>query len=987
LENKHFFEDGLLISPDLNPSYALFCEESNSRLLLLEHIQEARERHSLAILTPEQITTLEPLWLLSDYLHQQCVRFPHWLDDLLVLKALPEKPCQEALIAGEGFFSCEAQACPKEESETLDEAAFLKRLRLYRHWWMVRLIALDIQQRLSLTALTYRLSCLADACVNASLKWTEQHYLSLYGQALDSKGLPQSMIVIGMGKLGGYELNLSSDIDLIFAFREHGDTQGGKKSLSHQEYFTKLGQKLIQHLDQVTANGFVFRVDMRLRPFGQSGALVLNMDSLENYYQDQGRDWERYAMIKARVMSGSELDIREFEALRKPFVYRKYLDFGAIGALRDLKQMIAKEVRRKGIEHNIKLGEGGIREVEFIAQALQILHGGRDQGLQTPSLLKVLPYLAQQDYLSVDEVETLQDAYLLLRRTEHALQAVNDEQTQLLPKDDTARLRIALLVGFPSWQALDERLWEMRKKVHACFVALIDDGEESSKEVKHQETWRLLIKHSEDREAILDAIEQIAWQDQEVVITRITQLLSSRTVVFMQPIGHERLAVFLAAFMSQLSDEVNPDLVLERVFPILEAVLRRTAYLVLLCENQTALTHLIRLCRESVWFTQEISTTPALLDELLDANTLFSPPDKTMLVEELQQVLLRLPEEDEEAQMDALRRFRRSIILRIAACDITEILPVMKVSDHLTWLAEVLLEQVLQQSWYGLTKKHGFPVSQGEAAHSPQLAIIGYGKSGGWELGYDSDLDLVFIHGAQSTGSTNGERSVDNLTFYTRLGQRLIHMITSFTAAGRLYEVDMRLRPSGNSGLLVSTLDAFREYQQKEAWVWEHQALTRSRGLAGDATLLGQFEDCRKAVIASSRDRKELKSEVIKMREKMRAHLDTGGKEKGFDLKQGAGGIIDIEFMVQYLVLAWSNKHPELMRFSDNIRQLEAAISVGLLDADKAEKMIDTYKLYRARTHRLTLQQQGRVVQDDTFVSNQSLMSQYWDAFVTDDTI
>ncbi|MEP3351219.1 MAG: bifunctional [glutamate--ammonia ligase]-adenylyl-L-tyrosine phosphorylase/[glutamate--ammonia-ligase] adenylyltransferase [Marinomonas sp.] len=975
-----------MITPDLNSSYAFFHEQSDSQLLL-EHIQDARERARLAPLDQEQIKALEPLWLLSDYVHQQCVRFPHWLDDLLVLETLPESPSQAALMAGEVFFALEPEACPEGESDQFDEASLLKRLRLYRHWWMVRLIALDIQQRLPLAELTRRLSGLADACVNASLAWTEQNYLSLYGRALDSNGLPQSLIVIGMGKLGGHELNLSSDIDLIFAFREHGDTQGGKKSLSHQEYFTKLGQKLIQHLDQVTADGFVFRVDMRLRPFGQSGALVLNMDSLENYYQDQGRDWERYAMIKARVMSGSELDIREFEALRKPFVYRKYLDFGAIGALRDLKQMIAKEVRRKGIEHNIKLGEGGIREVEFIAQALQILHGGRDQGLQTPSLLKVLPYLAQQDYLSAEEVNMLQEAYVLLRRTEHALQAVNDEQTQLLPDSDKARLRIALMVGYPSWQALDERLWEVRKKVHACFVDLIDDGEDSTEEVKHQETWRLLIKHPEDSEAILDAIEHIVWQDKDAVVKRIAQLLGSRTVVFMQPIGHERLAVFLASFMFQLANEDKPDLVLERVFPILEAVLRRTAYLVLLCENQTAMTHLIRLCRESVWFTEAISTTPALLDELLDANTLFSPPDKAMLVEELQQILLRLPEDDEEAQMDAMRRFRRSIILRIAACDITDILPIMKVSDHLTWLAEVLLEQVLQQSWYSMTKKYGYPVSRGEVSHAPQLAIIGYGKSGGWELGYDSDLDLVFIHGAESTGSTNGERSVDNLTFYTRLGQRLIHMITSFTAAGRLYEVDMRLRPSGNSGLLVSTLDAFREYQQKEAWVWEHQALTRARGLAGESSLLAQFEACRKEVISTVRDKQELKAEVIKMREKMRTHLDTGGKDKGFDLKQGAGGIIDIEFMVQYLVLAWSHKYPELMRFSDNVRQLEAASQAGLLDSDKAEKMIDTYTLYRARAHRLNLQQQGRVIQDDTLVQRQTLMSQYWGAFVTDESI
>lgn len=973
--------------PSDNPSYDVYCESIENRALLLEQLQEARTRCRLDALDQVQIARLEPLWLLSDYLHTMFMRHPAWLDDVLSLSSLSLPPTIDALMAGEDFF---LQESPIEETGQLfdlDEPQFLQRLRLYRQWWMVRLIALDLQQKIDLPVLTAHLSKLADVCVNASLLWSQQKYASLYGQALDSAGDVQSMIVIGMGKLGGNELNLSSDIDLIFAFREHGDTQGGKKSLSHQEYFTKLGQKLIQHLDQVTADGFVFRVDMRLRPFGQSGALVLNLDSLENYYQDQGRDWERYAMIKARVMAGSEQDVIAFEALRKPFVYRKYLDFGAIGALRDLKRMIAKEVRRKGIEHNIKLGQGGIREVEFIAQALQILHGGRDQGLQIPALLEVLPYLAQQEYLSQQETTQLQQAYLLLRRTEHALQAIKDEQTQLLPEDDLARLRLAIMVGFQSWQALNDALWSARHQVHDYFVDLIEDDEETDQGKEQQETWRILLKVPGDEDAIRDAIADISWQQEELVVQRISQLLSSRTLVFMQPIGQERLALFLAAFMSRLEEEANPDLVLERVFPILEAVLRRTAYLVLLCENQTALTHLIRLCRESAWFTEAISTTPALLDELLDANTLFSPPDKAMLEDELKQILLRLPEDDEEAQMDAMRRFRRSIILRIAACDITGILPVMKVSDHLTWLAEVLLEQVLKQSWFYLTKKHGYPVSYGEAFHEPQLAIIGYGKSGGWELGYDSDLDLVFIHDAQGNGSTDGTRSIDNLTFYTRLGQRLIHMITSFTAAGRLYEVDMRLRPSGNSGLLVSSLEAFKDYQQKEAWVWEHQALTRARGLAGDPALLNRFEECRKGIIATVRDRSVLRAEVIKMREKMRSHLDTGSKEKGFDLKQGAGGIIDIEFMVQYFVLAWSCQHPELMTYSDNVRQLEALSELGLLPAEKVAGMIETYTLFRARTHRQALQKQGRVVQAEDLQKNQSLINELWESFVRNELL
>ncbi|GAB3489251.1 bifunctional [glutamate--ammonia ligase]-adenylyl-L-tyrosine phosphorylase/[glutamate--ammonia-ligase] adenylyltransferase [Marinomonas epiphytica] len=963
-------------------AYATF-RNAHSVELLLEHIQDARDRKQLDRLTGTQVTNSEPFWLLSDYLHSQIVKNPHWLEELEVLKDLPQEPSVAALMAGEAFFAKEHSELTQNIDFTIDEVELMKRLRSYRQWWMTRLIILDYQQTITLSQFTCYLSKLADVCVEASVRWSEAKYLALYGQAFDEGGEPLSLIVIGMGKLGGFELNLSSDIDLIFAFRQHGDTQGGKKSISHQEYFTKIGQKLIQHLDQITADGFVFRVDMRLRPFGQSGALVLSLDSLENYYQDQGRDWERYAMIKARVMLGSELDHQEFEGLRRPFVYRRYLDFGAIGALRDLKKMIAKEVRRKGIEHNIKLGEGGIREVEFIVQALQILHGGRDKGLQNASLLGLLPYLAQQEYLSSQQVAELNQAYLLLRRTEHALQSIKDEQTQLLPEDSIERARLAAIVGFNSWQELDEALWRVRKQVHQHFIELIDDGEEVDTEYD-AETWRILLKKPEDISSILEAIERVDWISPDNIAQQIQGLLSSKTVAFMQAVGQERLAIFLAMLISKLEGEEQPDVIFERVLPILEAVLRRTAYLVLLCENPTAITHLVTLCRESVWFSQAISTTPALLDELLDAHSLFSPPDKAMLADELEQWLMRLPQDDEEAQMDAMRRFKRSITLRIAACDITGVLPVMKVSDHLTWLAEVLLEKVLQQSWFYLTQKHGFPVDQEEAHLTAQLSVVGYGKSGGWELGYDSDLDLVFLYEAQATGYTNGERSIDNQTFYTRLGQRLIHMLTSFTGAGRLYEVDMRLRPSGNSGLLVTSFDSFKEYQLKEAWVWEHQALTRARGLAGNSSLLKKFEACRKDIISQPRDVKDLKEEVIKMREKMRKHLDTGGKDKGFDLKQGAGGIIDIEFMVQFLVLAWSGKCPELMTYSDNVRQLEAAAKQDIVKPEIVAQLIDTYTFYRSRIHRLTLQQQGRVTQAEDLAAAQQLVSKLWQDFVDD---
>ena len=950
-------------------------------LLRAVELQAQRDNHSLPALSAAVWAEIGALIELSDFLYSQLLRHPDWIDALMSLtleEFLAHPPKVSDILPSQDGSS-------QDEPLQMTEAALMSRLREYRQFCLVRLIFLDLRQVIALEALTQYLSQLADVCVNASLIWLDAHYLALYGRAYDQAGNTQSLMVIGMGKLGGGELNLSSDIDLIFAFREHGDTQGGKKSLSHQEYFTKIGQKLIQHLDAVTHDGFVFRVDMRLRPYGQSGALVLNLDSLENYYQDQGRDWERYAMIKARIMVGTAQDREAFEQLRRPFVYRKYLDFSAITALRDLKRMIAKEVQRKGIEHNIKLGEGGIREIEFIVQALQILHGGRDVPLQTPSLYRALPYLREQDYLPEQQATDLWQAYNLLRKVEHALQAVRDEQTQLLPIDEVERARLAAMLGFANWGDLDQELWRQRNLVHDYFIELIEDDAEETLQAPHLESWRLLFKASIDEESIEELIANVPWQQPEDIVRALTQFVGSKGVVFMQPIGQERLANFFANFMLKLVDENNPDLVLQRVISILEAILRRTAYLVLLCENPTAITHLIRLCRESAWFAEAISTTPMLLDELLDADTLFSPPNKESMEIELRQTLLRLPEEDEEAHMDALRRFRRSLILRIAACDITDILPLMKVSDHLTWLAEVLLDSVTQQAWHYLTQRHGYPTdASNQPVLKPQLVIVGYGKSGGIELGYDSDLDLVFLHNAERNQSTSGDRSIDNLTFYTRLGQRIIHLLTSYTGSGRLYEVDMRLRPSGNSGQLVASLESFADYQQKEAWVWEHQALTRARALSGEAELIDAFNQCRNRILSQHRDPHTLKDEVVKMREKMREHLDTANQETNFDIKQSRGGIIDIEFMVQYLVLAWSEQHPSLMLYSDNIRQIEAATEVGLLTSGVAERLIDSYKLYRAHTHRLTLQKQGRVVPKEALIANQKWVTQVWQALAAE---
>jgi len=992
----------MAILPAQNPSLSLFVSTRCSERIDSSYQQILASRERLGL--PSQGFEIDshfgyliaPLFELSDYLCSQIQSSPQWLDEWPNLIVHDGDKNSVTVKRKELLAISPKNAIPSELTDPLDELSFISALRHFRNQWMCRLIYLNLLQSIDLKDLTCLLSELADVCTQTSLSWLERHYDDLYGQALDSDGQPQSMIVIGMGKLGGGELNLSSDIDLIFAFREHGETTGGKKSITHQEYFTKLGQKLIQHLDRITAEGFVFRVDMRLRPYGQSGALVSNIDSLENYYQSQGRDWERYAMIKARVMIGNSKDIEAFETLRRPFVYRKYLDFSAITALRSLKRMITKEVQRKGIEHNVKLGQGGIREIEFIVQALQILHGGRDTGLQTQSLYQVLPYLQKQNYLPKEQVDELWLAYVFLRRTEHALQAIKDEQTHLLPQSEQEQQRLAIILGYQYWSDLNKDLIHHRNQVNKHFVELIDDNSDEEESVSDRESWHLLISHGSTllskkeidgttelkKEEIESLIDHVSWQDKDNIVQKINLFLNLKNVTYMQPIGQERLSTFFAGMMNALEDEPEPDIILQRTLPILEAVLRRTSYLVLLVENPTALTHLIRLNRESVWFSDMIANMPLLLDELLDAKSLFSPPDKDCMEDELRQILLRLPENDDESHMDALRRFRHSIILRIAACEITNILPLMEVSDHLTWLVEVLLDQVLQRAWIYLTGRHGFPVHDGEIITLPEMVLVGYGKSGGLELSYDSDLDLVFLHNSDSKAYTNGDRSIDNLTFYTRLGQRIIHMLTSFTSCGRLYEVDMRLRPSGKSGLLVTSFAAFKEYQQQEAWTWEHQALTRARVLSGNAALSVEFKQVRQDILATARDKGVLKDEVISMREKMRSHLDTAKSNSDFDLKQGAGGIIDIEFMVQYLVLAWSYKYPQLSYYSDNIRQIEVAVEVGVLEAQMASTIINAYKAYRSQSHRLALQKQTRVIAKETLQTHQNQITDLWLCFI-----
>ncbi len=901
----------------------------------------------------------------SDFVCEQALRDPAALQ-----AALEGGQLQRSLAPGE--MRRELQSAL---AECADEDALARVLRRFRNRHQLRIVWRDLNRLCDLQETCRDLSEMADACIDLAYHWLYPQLCAQHGTPIGRRsGQPQHMVILGMGKLGAHELNLSSDIDLIFGYPEGGETEGVRRTLDNQEFFTRLGQKLIRALDAITVDGFVFRTDMRLRPYGSSGALVLSFSALEQYYQDQGRDWERYAMIKARVVGGDQQAGRELLEMLRPFVYRRYLDFSAIEALRAMKQLIQQEVRRKGMAANIKLGAGGIREVEFIAQAFQLIHGGRDLSLQQRALLKVLATLAEQGYLPPPAVDELREGYCFLRYLEHALQAVGDRQTQMLPDDALERERVAFSMGFAGWEALLERLdyWRGRIDWHFRQVIADPDEDEGAGEPVGSD-WLPLWEEALADEAACRQLEEAGFREPVAAWKRLHDLRHGPQVRAMQRLGRERLDAFVPRLLAQTVEHEQPDLVLERVLPLVERVARRSAYLVLLSENPGALQRLIQLCAASPWIAEQIARYPLLLDELLNEGRLYSPPQAPELAAELQERLVRIPEDDLEQQMEALRNFKLAHGLRVAASEIVGSLPLMKVSDYLTWLAEAILAQVLALAWRQTVEKYGAPARADGSRCELDFIVVGYGKVGGIELGHGSDLDLVFIHDADPDAETDGAKPIDGAQFFTRLGQRIIHLLTTQTTSGTLYEVDMRLRPSGAAGLLVSSLGAFARYQQAEAWTWEHQALVRARVLVGCPRVAAAFEQVRAEVLGQSRDLDALRREVSEMRGKMRDNLGTRETAAGtagnafapgqsFDLKQDAGGIVDIEFMVQYAALAWSHQHPQLLRYTDNIRILDGLGEAGLLPQRDVSLLQEAYKAFRALAHRQALQKQpGKV--------------------------
>jgi glutamate-ammonia-ligase adenylyltransferase len=826
-----------------------------------------------------------------------------------------------------------------EFSDHLDDEATLSRaVRQLRQRVMVKLILRDINGLADLNEVMHTMTTLAEVVTQQAQTCLMNLLVAQYGTPIGaSSQTPQELLIIGMGKLGGGELNASSDIDLIFIYPEDGATNGAR-SIDNHNFFSRLGKRLINVINDVTGDGYVFRVDMRLRPYGDSGPLVMSFAALEEYLISQGREWERYAWIKARVISPVDHPATaELMKMTQPFVFRKYMDFGAIDSMRGLHRQIRQEVQRRDRINNIKLGAGGIREIEFTAQVFQLIRGGGDARLRICPTMAVLQVLAQQQLLSSEVVAQLTDAYIFLRNLEHRLQYLDDQQTQDIPDSADEQARLALGMNYADYAALLAQLDIHRAVVSAQFGQIF-----GAQEAVQPDLWHDDITESE----LTAGLAARGYHAAPDSAQRLLQLRHGTRYRQLPEPSRLRLAKLIPQFITLSATHDDPDATLSRLLTLLEAISRRASYLAFLAEYPQALKRLVKLVAASNWAAGYLTQHPALFDELLDARELYLPPDWAKLDTEMTSRLDQHAN-DQERQMDVLRHLQQEQIFHLLAMDLQGLLPLETLSDHLSDLADLILRHTLRLSWLTIRRRH---------CDMPRFAIIAYGKLGGKELGYASDLDLIFLY---------DDDHPDAQENYARLAQRINVYLGSYTTAGRLYETDLRLRPNGESGLLVSTVAAFADYQQHQAWVWEHQALTRARFSAGDAEIGAAFETVRRQVLCQARDQTTLRQEIITMRQKM--HDGHPNHSALFDIKHDHGGMVDIEFMVQYLVLAHAQQYPQLAEDIGNLALLKLSGRLNLIPPDLAEANRQLYRTLRQTQHRLRLNRDGhcRVARDE----------------------
>ena len=892
----------------------------------------------------EKHQEIQWLWEQSTFCANLSQKYPLWIEDVICQSDHDKK-----ILLTIGAIESEDQV--------------KKELREYRNKSLLQICWKDLILQEEIYLLLDAISLLADECVQAAADWMRVQLNKKFGEPCDEHGNVVHLVVIAMGKLGGKELNFSSDIDVMFCYSDSGNTNG-KVSISNQEFFTQLAQGIIRLLSDVTADGFVYRVDCRLRPFGDSGPLVVNFNHIEDYLQTHGREWERYAFIKARVIVGEEEDQAMFKSIVTSFVYRKYIDFGVINTLREMKDLIMQKMASKGNANNIKLGFGGIREIEFIVQFFQLVHGGQNVNLQSQSIKNGFEQIARYGYLSEQNVALLEQAYIFLRRLENRLQMRNDEQTHVLPESATLLDTLANSMHFESSDTFLKSLKEHKNAVSSVFSLIHSDEQKGGTDNKYDEIWKSLTSLDENDSS--ENIDIPGFKEFAHVRKKLMLLVNSSSYRNQGKEGRQRLKNFIPCFLHQLSQVDSPALVIDRLFLLLQNILRRSAYLVLLYENQDALKQLIDVTSSSPWIASHISSYPLLLDELVinDDKEYFLV--KEQLEKQFTDEVITHNNLDYEQTLERVRLFKHARELRVACADVQHKISIMKVSDQLSWTAEVVIEGCLNYL------EHSFDQSMKD-----NLAVIGFGKLGGIELSYGSDLDLVYIAENQSDSRYPEESGVPYVVKISKFAQRLTQMLTLQTVSGKLYDVDNRLRPDGESGSIVPPFDFVLNYYQSRAWMWELQALVRARCVAGSDTLREKFNGMREKVICQPRDEQKLAAEVSEMRAKMLKTKQSKSSDV-FHLKNDKGGITDIEFMVQYAVLAHASKDHALCEYSDNIRLLERLAGGGYLSSSVANELTDIYCRFRNVMHRMALQSQAAEVSNNEYLDERKIVRECW---------
>ena len=904
---------------------------------------------------------LKQVWACSDFISNACISNPMLLVDLLASGDLDRKYSAEQY----------ADLISRQIGSCADETQLHERLRQVRQREMIRMAWRDLAGLADLDETMGGVSVLAEQAISSSLahhsKWQSQRY----GNPMGSKGETASMVVLGLGKLGGGELNYSSDVDLLFAYDHPGETRkaDGKVGLDNQSYFIKLGQKIITALDQVTSLGFVFRTDMRLRPNGDSGPLVLSFPALEHYYQTHGRNWERYALIKARQVAGTQTSGNELLSLFKPFIYRKYLDFGAFDSIREMKSMIERELKQSGYSQNIKLGWGGIREVEFLVQSHQLIRGGRETALQTQSLYTAMAGLNRLGVIDDDAMGKLMQGYQFLRNTEHRLQMVADRQTQMLPDDEFAQLRLAWSMGFENWQQYIQQLEVHRSNIQHQFRMILDEGENTRGRVtvstgaqnRLVDLWQGRL----DDEQSERVLKENGFASSDAIPHLLKGFRQGRLYQAFSGVERDRIDRLIPLALCEVVNHGDGERAMAAFISVIESIGRRSVYLSLLIENPIALKQLLHLCAASSWVSRHIGQHPVILDELLHPIVDIRHRTREDINRELEYRLGQFESEDEEGRMNALREFQHAQVLRIAAADVSGVLTVDDIHQALTLLAEVLLNRVFDDALEFVRRKLGPCPCEG--------GVIAYGKFASGELGYHSDLDVVVCYEPSQDDVSNSEAE----NFYSRVGRRLIHLITSRTPAGLLYEIDMRLRPSGRSGTLVASLSGFLDYQMNNAWTWEHQALVRARVVVGSDGFREKFEQSRKTILSLERDPAQLIKDIVEMRGKM-IDANCQSTEQLYDIKLDEGGIVDIEFLIQYWVLKHAREQSSLVSARTTKQFIELLVATQILDIESGDNLLQSYKTYLRYSLDLKLMDQPVLTSQQDLLDERRVVRAIW---------